>query len=220
ALGVNIQLTPEQCATCIDNVGIGFLFAQQHHPAMKKVSAPRREIGVRSIFNLLGPLANPAGATRQVMGVYDGALCPLVAGALRELGSERAIVLHGEIGLDEISTLGPTRICELRDGVLLDYRLTPEDLGLGEISPDPEMLAPAPTLEANAALVREVLSGCANAPGALERRNLVAANAAAALRVYGLAETWQDAVQMALREIVSGAAHNVLEQLIAFTRSL
>lgn len=95
ALGVKIHLTPEQCAACIDTVGIGFLFAQQHHPAMKQVSGPRREIGVRSIFNLLGPLTNPAGAARQVMGVYDAALCPLAAGALRALGSERALVLHG-----------------------------------------------------------------------------------------------------------------------------
>src|SRR5579871_3906220 len=116
ALGVRVDLTPEQCAACIDAIGIGFLFAQRHHPAMKRLSGPRREIGVRSIFNLLGPLTNPAGATLQAMGVYDGALCPLVAGALRELGSVRALVFHGEIGLDEIATIGPTRICELRTG--------------------------------------------------------------------------------------------------------
>ena len=124
ALGVRVNLTPEQCARCIEEIGIGFLFAQSHHPSMKHVGATRREIGVRSVFNLLGPLTNPAGATRQTLGVYDRRLCALAIGALRDLGSERAIVMHGDIGLDEISTLGATHISELRDGHIETLRLT------------------------------------------------------------------------------------------------
>ena len=220
ALGVRINLSPEQCAACIDTVGIGFLFAQQHHPAMKQVSGPRRDIGVRSIFNLLGPLTNPAGATRQVMGVYASELCPLAAGALRELGSERALVVHGEIGLDEISTIGPTRICELRDGDIRDYRLTPEEMGLQGPPPSPEALLPLETPKANADLVREVLSGTAETPDALARRNLVAANAAATLRISGVTDSWPDAVRKASQLLTSGTAYSVLEQLIAFTSAL
>ena len=159
ALGIRVVLTPEQCADCIDSVGIGFLFAPHHHPAMKQVSAPRREIGVRSVFNLLGPLTNPAGATRQVMGVYEARLTTLAAGALRELGSERALVLHAEIGLDEISTIGVTQISELRGGEVRDYVLTPRDLGLDSPEPDPEALAPGATPEENAVILREALSG-------------------------------------------------------------
>jgi anthranilate phosphoribosyltransferase len=219
ALGVRVGLTPQQNAACIDAVGIGFLFAPHHHPAMKQVSAPRREIGVRTIFNLLGPLTNPAGATRQAMGVYHPALCPLAAGALRELGSERAIVMHGEIGLDEIATIGPTRISELRDGQVTDYTLMPRDLGLPGPEPCPEAIAPAATPEANAALIREVLAGKADDAAAKARRDLVAVNAAAALRVGGLAESWPDSVQLAQSLLASGKALAVLDNLIAFTKT-
>jgi anthranilate phosphoribosyltransferase len=220
ALGVRVDLTPEQCAACIDEVGIGFLFALRHHPAMKQVGGPRRELGVRTIFNLLGPLSNPAGATRQVMGVYDPALCAAAAGALRELGCERAVVSHGEIGLDEISLIGPTRISELRDGEIRHYTLTPRDLGIDGPEPDAAFLAPAPTPEGNAALVREALAGQADDAPALARRRLVAVNAGAALRVYGLAESWPEAVRMAESLLSSGKALAVLDHLIAFTQNL
>ncbi|HLV78853.1 MAG TPA: anthranilate phosphoribosyltransferase [Chthonomonadaceae bacterium] len=220
ALGVRVGLSPEACAACIDEVGVGFLFAPAHHPAMKQVSGPRRELGVRTVFNLLGPLTNPAGATHQVMGVYDADLLPLAAGALRELGSVGAIILHGQIGLDEMSTLGPTRVCELRDGLITETILTPRDLGLTGPEPCPEDLAPAPTPEENAALVREVLAGQADDRPARARRDLVAVNAAAALRVCGLAESWPEAVRRAHQVIASGEPLALLDRLAAFTASL
>jgi anthranilate phosphoribosyltransferase len=220
ALGVRIDLNPAQCAACIDDVGIGFLFAPAHHPATRHVSGPRREIGVRTIFNLLGPLSNPAGATRQVMGVYDAALCPLAAGALRELGSERAMVVHGEIGLGEISTIGVTRTSELCEGQLLHGALTPADLGLHGPEPALADLAPAPTAAENATLLRAVLTGGDADGAARARRDLLAANVAAALRVANGVEPWTDAVEMAQELISSGAALAKLEQLIAFTQDI
>jgi anthranilate phosphoribosyltransferase len=221
ALGIRVALTPEQCAECIDAVGIGFLFAPHHHPAMKQVSAPRREIGVRSIFNLLGPLTNPAGATRQVMGVYDSRLTSLAAGALRELGSERAIVMHGDIGLDEISTIGPTRVSELHDGGVRDYALTPRDLGLECAEPDAESLAPPPTPEENAELLVDVLSGAARDDRrTVARRDLVAVNAAASLRVCGFAEGWPEAVRLAHRILASGEAFAMVRSLAEFTSTI
>ena len=220
ALGVRVDLAAEQCAACIETVGIGFLFAQAHHPAMRQVSGPRREIGVRSIFNLLGPLTNPAGATHQVIGVYAAALGPLVAGALRELGSESAMVLHGEAGLDEISTLGPTSVTELRGGEITVYTLTREDLGLTGPLPQRSHLAPAPEAAANADMVREALTGVAQDDGAHARRDLIAVNAAAALRVCDLATTWPDAIRQARLLLASGAALAKLEELISFTHRL
>ncbi len=220
ALGVRVDLTPEQCAACIESVGIGFLFAPQHHPAMRLVNGPRREIGVRSIFNLLGPLTNPASATHQVMGVYANALAPLVAGALRELGSESAIVMHGDIGLDEISTLGPTSVSELRGSEITNYELTPQMLGLTGPPPLRGYLGPAPQTSANADMVREVLTGTSKDETALARRDLVAVNAAAALRVCDLAGDWPDAVQQAQTLLASGAALHKLEELISFTHRL
>jgi anthranilate phosphoribosyltransferase len=220
ALGVRVHLTPEECAECIDTVGVGFLFAPNHHPALKQVSGPRREIGVRTIFNLVAPLTNPAGATLRTMGVYDAALCPLAAGALRDLGCRRAIVLHGEIGICEISTLGPTQVSELRDGEITHYTLTPRDLGLDGPEPSLEDLRPGPTPEANATLIREVLEGKAGDGPAVARRTIVAVNAAASLRVGGLAESWPDAVRLAQHLIASGEPRAVLERLIAHTATL
>lgn len=220
ALGVLVTLTPEQCARSLEEIGIGFLFAQNHHPSMKHVGPTRREIGVRSIFNLLGPLTNPAGATRQTLGVYDRRLCELAAGALRDLGSERAIVMHGAIGLDEISTLGATYISELRDGRINNYVLTPSDLGLIGPPPCPEDLAPRTTLAENAHLLQEALAGPASSPTVRARQDLVAVNAAASLRVCDLAESWPEAVAMAHAVIQSGKALTILDRLSEFTQSL
>jgi anthranilate phosphoribosyltransferase len=217
ALGVRIDLSPTQCAACIDEVGIGFLFAPAHHPATRHVSGPRRELGVRTIFNLLGPLSNPAGATHQVMGVYAAPLCPLAAGALRELGSARALVVHGDIGIGEISTIGSTRVCEMIDGDIHDAMLTPTDLGLRGPEPNLADLAPAPTPAENAALLRAVLAGHDRDAATCARRDLVAVNAAAALRVLGAVATWPAAVEMAQEILASGAALTKLEQLAAFT---
>lgn len=218
ALGIRVGLTPEQSADCIDEIGIGFLFAPSHHPAMKQVSGPRREIGIRTIFNLVGPITNPAGASRQVMGVPHPDFCPLVAGALRELGSERVIIVHGEIGMGEISTLGPTQVSELLHGQIVNYTLTPHDLIPDAPEPDLDDLAPALTADANADRVREALAGTADTPAALARRNLVAVNAAASLRVSGMAETWPEAVRMAQNVLESGSALQVVERLAAFTQ--
>jgi len=220
ALGVRVVLTPEQCAASIDSTGIGFLYAPHHHPAMKQVSGPRKEIGVRSVFNLLGPLSNPAGATRQVMGVYDGGLTSLAAHTLHALGSERALVVHGEVGLDEISTIGPTKVCELSDGVVKEYVLTARSLGLDGPEPDPDWLAPAPTPEENAAILRAILSGQADSAQETARRDLVAVNAAASLRVAGLTQSWPESVRMAQQIIASGAALRRLERLAEFTQSV
>lgn len=218
ALGVRVGLTAEQCAECIDTVGIGFLFAPQHHPAMRQVSGPRRELGVRTIFNLLGPLTNPAGAQRQVMGVYEPRLTHLAAGALKALGSERALVVHGEVGLDEISTIGRTHICELRDGTIHEYTLTRADLGLEAAEPDPAWLLPATTPMENAEIVRETLSGPSDDQQIRARQELVAVNVAAALRVSCLAEEWPEAVRLALRLLISGQPLALLHRLAHFTQ--
>lgn len=220
ALGVTIDLDPPSCAACIDAVGIGFLFAPNHHPALRHVGGPRREIGVRSIFNLLGPLTNPAGASRQVIGVYDGAACRLACGALQRLGRERAIVVHAAIGLDEVATIGETFVCELRAGEILEYTLTPGRLGLKGAEPHPADLAPADTPAGNALLVREVLSGKSDTQARRARRDLVAVNAAAALRAGGLVDDWSEAVQRAQQVLAAGTALDLLEQLIAFQRTL
>ncbi len=219
ALGVRVSLTPEQNAQCIDRVGIGFLFAPGHHPSMRHVGAARREIGIRTVFNLLGPLTNPAHATLQTLGVYDRKLCVLAAETLRGLGSERALVMHGDIGLDEISTLGSTHVSELRGGTVEQYTLAPSDLGLHGPEPCVNDLAPRLTPEENAALLRDVLGGAGSTLAERARQDLVAVNAAASLRVCGRAETWPDAVALARDILDSGAALTVLDALRDLTQS-
>lgn len=220
ALGVDLTLTPQQLAECIDTVGIGFLFAQAHHPAMRFVAPVRRELGLRTIFNLLGPLTNPAGATRQVLGVYDPKLAPLLCETLRMLGIERAFVLHGEPGLDEISTLGTTTISILRDGTITHETLTPSMLGMTPPA-NPAVLSPALTPEANAALLREAISPTLlQNEAAQSRRDLVAANVAAALMINDKAADWQSAVNLAKEQIQIGKPLQTLENLIAFTQSV
>jgi anthranilate phosphoribosyltransferase len=214
ALGVNLDLTPTQIATCIDIVGIGFLFAQKHHPAMKQVAVPRKEIGFRTLFNLLGPLTNPAGATYQVMGVYAPHLLDLAIGTLRALNCERAMVLHGAGGMVEISTHGETYFRELVHGEILSGILTPESFGLTGTPPLTEHLAPAPTPAENATLLRNVLSGAKKTPSEIAQRDLVAVNAAAALRVRGLVQEWKEGYHTALEVIDSGKALAHLEHLI------
>src|SRR5947209_581424 len=156
ALGVEVELAPEAVAACIDECGIGFLFAPRHHAAMRHVAPVRKELGLRTLFNLLGPLANPAGARRQLLGVYSPQLVPVLARTLAELGCDRAFVVHGEGGLDEISTEGTTIICEVRDGAVRQFELSPEDAGVQR--------APLEGLRGgdareNAAMLRGVLQG-------------------------------------------------------------
>jgi anthranilate phosphoribosyltransferase len=211
-LGVRLDLTPEAVGRCIDSVGIGFLFARNHHPAMKHAAGPRAELGIRTVFNALGPLTNPAGAKRQVIGVYDGALCCPLAEVLIRLGAEHVLVVHGQAGLDEIATFGETLVAEGKNGTVETYTLRPEALGLPEATPS--AVAPGETLNENAALLRGVLSGEDRGP----RRDIVLVNAAAALLVSGLVPTLADGVALARTVLESGAALQKLADLIVCTQ--
>jgi anthranilate phosphoribosyltransferase len=209
ALSVRFDLTPEEAAKAIDEVGIGFMFAPSYHPAMKHAMPVRRELGLRTVFNMLGPLTNPAGAEAQVLGVYSPELTELHGGVLQSLGSSRAFVVHGAGGLDELSTLGETRVTELRDGALKTYELVPEDVGLTRAS-GPEAIQGA-TPEENACLLSEILDG-KQGPA----RDIVVLNAAAAVAAAGLADTIEEGVAVAAESIDSGAAAEKLRQLQGF----
>jgi anthranilate phosphoribosyltransferase len=210
ALGVNVGTTPEQVERCLEETGIGFLFAPVFHAAMKHAAVPRREIGIRTVFNLLGPLTNPAGAELQVVGVYEPNLTGVIARVLRNLGTVRAMVVHGSDGLDEITHAGKTRVSELDGDQIRTYYLEPADLGLRQGSLE-EILGGA--AEENARITRSVLGG---APGPC--RDVVLMNAAAALLVGGKVDTMRDGVRLAEEVIDSGAALAKLDHLITFTR--
>ena len=210
ALGVNITLPPARVADCLKEVGIAFLFAPAMHSAMKYVQPARRELRLRTVFNLLGPLTNPAHASAQVVGVYSDDLVEKLAEALSMLGLRRALVVHGSDGLDEISISGPTRVAEVRDGRVRTYEVTPEEFGL-ERAPI-EALSGGDAAE-NAAIIREVLAGKKSA-----RRDVVLLNAAAALVAAGRANHLADAMPLAANSIDSGAAVAKLQALAAFTQ--
>jgi anthranilate phosphoribosyltransferase len=212
ALGVNLDLTPDQVAASVDEVGIGFLFAPNLHPAMKHAIGPRRELGVRTIFNVLGPLTNPANASAQVLGVYDPDLTETLAHVLGTLGSQAAFVVHGSGGLDELTTSGPNRVSALRDGRVETHNLDPADLGFHRARPSD--LRGGDATE-NAAITRGILSGTIN--GA--RRDVVVLNAAAALFVGGQAQTLPEGVRLAEGSIDSGSAQRVLDHLIEFSQA-
>ncbi|MFU8857966.1 MAG: anthranilate phosphoribosyltransferase [Deferrisomatales bacterium] len=209
ALGVNLDVTPERVQECIETIGIGFLYAPLLHSAMKHVAPVRREIGIRTIFNILGPLTNPAGASCQVLGVYRRELTGMLAAVLGRLGSRRAFVVHGEDGLDELTITGPTHVAELRDGAVTEYEVRPEDLGLAA--------APAESIRGgdakeNAALVRGVLAGEAG-----PRRDVVLLNAAAALTVAGVAPGLAEGVRLAAEAVDDGRAREKLRRLAELT---
>src|SRR6266851_5080106 len=206
ALGVCIGCSPERVETCVEEAGFGFMFAQAHHPAMKHAAPVRRELGFRTVFNLLGPLTNPAGADAQVIGVFEPGLTELLALALRNLDCRRAFVVYGWDGLDELSTLGRTRVTELKEGAIRTYELTPDELGLPAASAAD--LEPGGSPEANAAVVRAVLAGH---PGA--RREIVLLNAAAALIAGGAAESLREGIERAGAAIDSGAAAECLDRM-------
>jgi anthranilate phosphoribosyltransferase len=209
ALGVKIDLPPARIAACLQELGIAFLFAPALHSAMKYVQTARRDLRLRTVFNLLGPLTNPARATCQVVGVYSSDLVEKLAEALSMLGLHRALVVHGGDGLDEITISGPTRIGEVRDGKVHAYEVTPEEFGL-ERSPLADIAGGDATL--NAGLIREVLDGKKSA-----RRDVVLLNAAAALVAAGKADHLRDGVPMAAKAIDSGAAAVKLDALIKFS---
>ncbi len=207
--GANIQLTPDQAAAAIDEVGVGFLFAPLIHPAMKHVQPIRRALRTRTIFNLLGPLTNPAGAGAQVLGVSFPQAVPLVAEALARLGVRRAFVVHGDDGLDEITTTGPTRVLEVRDGDVAVSRVSPKDFGVEESRPEDLI---GGSREECALVMQRILEG-QHGP----RRDIVLVNAAAALVAAGKAEDWREGFELAEKAVDSGAAREKLAQFVEFT---
>jgi anthranilate phosphoribosyltransferase len=208
ALGVKIEVDPATAGRTLDSVGIAFLFAPLLHPAMREVMPVRRELGMRTIFNVLGPLTNPAGARRQVMGVYAESLVEPIGQVLRDLGAEHALVVHGD-GMDEITTTGRTRIAEVRDGEVRLYDVEPERFGLRRVAQE-ELAGGTP--DENAAAVRRVFGG---EEGALAE--VTALNAGAALYVGGLAATLEQGVETARATLTSGAAERKLEELRSFS---
>lgn len=209
ALGVKIDAPKERVEACIDKVGIGFLFAPLLHEAMKYAVQPRRDIGIRTVFNLLGPLTNPAIASHQLLGLYSGELVGVVAHVLKNLGSVRAMAVHGLEGLDEISLCGPTKVAELRDGQVKEYTIEPEPLGLKKCRLEDLRGGNA---EASAAIVRGVLRGDKG-----PARDVVLLNSGAALYVSGTAATIAEGLRLAAESIDSGKARQKLEQLIQMT---
>jgi anthranilate phosphoribosyltransferase len=209
ALGGNLDLGPEQVATCVETVGIGFLYAIHHHPAMRHAIGPRRELGQRTIFNLLGPLTNPAGATHQVIGVYAPQLTEPLARVLGELGSTAAYVVHGANGLDEFSTTGVNRVSHLRDGQVETIELDPADLGLPRATLDDFSGGDPAT---NAQITHDILSRKDQGP----RRDIVLLNAAAALTPHN--GDWIAGLTQARQSIDSGAALDTLNKWIALTK--
>jgi anthranilate phosphoribosyltransferase len=206
ALGVNVSATPDVVMQCLEKAGIAFLFAQTFHPAMKHAAPTRRSLGIRTAFNLLGPLTNPAGATRQLVGVPQPELTELVARSLGLLGSERAWVVHGADGIDEISTTGYTKISECRDGAVNTFYLHPADVGLSKAAP--ERLKGGNAAQ-NATVVRDVLRGTRGAA-----RDVVLLNAGASLLIAGTVASVPDGIAMAAEAIDSGRAAATLEELV------
>ena len=213
ALGAEIELDPQQVSECITASGIGFMFARTHHPAMKFVAPVRAELPFRTIFNLLGPLTNPAGAKRQVIGVFDGAYVRPVAETLAELGVEKALVVHGKDGMDEITVTAETFVAEVRDGEIKEYEISPEDFGLSRHAPDGLLGGDA---HLNARILRDVLSG--KERGAA--RGTITLNAGAAIYVADEAESLEEGAMKAEKSLESGAATEALEDFVKTTRRL
>lgn len=209
ALGVNLNLSPERIAECIDTVGLGFMFAPNHHGAMKYAAPVRRELGVRTIFNILGPLTNPAGAERQVLGVFHADLVGILIRVLQRLGAQRAFTVFGAEGLDEISNSGRTLIGELKDGRIHEYEVHPEDFNLPVH--DPRVIR-VENVEESKVMLLAALEG-KHGPA----RDIVALNAGASLYVAGLAETMAEGVEKALDAIACGAARAKLDEFVRFT---
>ncbi|MBN1121858.1 MAG: anthranilate phosphoribosyltransferase [Anaerolineae bacterium] len=210
-LGVNLDLTPEQVGQCIDEIGIGFLFAPKLHPAMRYAIGPRREIGVRTIFNILGPLTNPAGAKRQLMGVFAADLASFLAQVFNDLGSESAIIVSGYGGIDELTTTGPNTVSHFQNGVVETYTLDPQEYGFpGAHISDLR----GGDIAENAAILRGILTGAVNS----EKRDVVLLNSGAALLAAGVVDDLQDGIALAANTIDSGAALEKLDALIEMSQ--
>ena len=211
AAGVRLDLTPDQVARCIEEVGVGFMFAPAHHSAMKHAIGPRKEMGVRTIFNVLGPLTNPAGAQNQVLGVFSEELLEPLANVLQRLGSHHVLVVHARDGLDEISIGDTTEVAELKDGLISRYNITPEQFG---ISRTDISAIKADSAEQSLAIIRGVLDNQAG-----PARNIVCLNAGAAIYAAGLSSTLAEGVKLADVAISSGEARNRLERLAILSQS-
>jgi anthranilate phosphoribosyltransferase len=211
SLGVNINLSPEKIAQCVQEVGIGFMFAPNHHPAMKNVAALRKELGVRTIFNILGPLTNPAGAPNILMGVFHSDLVGIQIRALQRLGAEHALVVYGRDGMDEVSLGASTLVGELKDGHLTEYEIHPEDFGMAMAS---HRALRVETPEESQAVLQGVLNNEAGAA-----RDIVILNAGAALYAANVATSIKDGIALARQVIESGAAKQKLAQFVAFTQT-
>lgn len=214
ALGASLSLNAEQVAESIDRAGLGFMFAPMMHPAMKHAVGPRKEIGIRTVFNILGPMTNPANAKRQVIGVFSPDFTETMAQVLAGLGTERAMVFHGLAGLDELSTLGETRISELKDGQVTTYTLTPEEVGLNRATPE-DLAAGNGGIIDNTRALLGVLDG-EKGP----KRDITLLNAAAALTVAGIASDLIDGIARAAKSIDSGAAMQALHTFKNVTQEL
>lgn len=212
AAGVKLDITPQQVTDCVDQLGVGFMFAPRHHSAMKHAIGPRKEMGVRTIFNVLGPLTNPAGATCQVLGVFDKQWLKPLAEVLARLGSQHVVVVHSEDGMDEISVSAATDIAELKNGKITMYKVTPEQFGmqLGSLSD-----IAASDAQESLAVIHSVFENKASSA-----RDIVALNAGAAIYVAGLAESLERGVQQALEVLASGGAKDKLQELIDYTQKL
>jgi anthranilate phosphoribosyltransferase len=211
ALGFDLEQPPERIARSIDELGFGFLFAPAHHPAMRHAAAVRRELATRTVFNVLGPLTNPAGARAQIVGVYSPELVRTIADVLIQLGARRAFVVYGAGGIDELSPCGPNQVCEVVDGGVRERTIDPEELGVERSAPD-ELRGGSPA--ENAEAIREVLAG---APGA--RRDAILLNAAGAIAAAGHAEDLQEGLELARSAVDTGAAAERLDRLVAFSRA-
>jgi anthranilate phosphoribosyltransferase len=211
AAGVKLDISPAQVGECVEQVGVGFMFAPAHHGAMKHAIGPRKEMAVRTIFNVLGPLTNPAGAPNQIIGVFDDELVELMANVLKQLKSRHVMVVHAEDGLDEISISAPTHVAELKDGKVSSYTITPSDFGMASASLD-ELRVDSP--EQSLAMIRSVL---ADNPG--PAHDIVCLNAGAAIYVSGCADTLAAGVEAARLAISSGKAAEVLQNLVARTNA-
>jgi anthranilate phosphoribosyltransferase len=213
AAGIRIDLSPEEIGRCIREVGVGFMFAPAHHSAMKYAIGPRRELGLRTLFNILGPMTNPAGVRRQVVGVFSDKLCRPMAEVLGRLGAEHVMVVHGLDGLDEISLAGRTHVAEFRDGELNEYMLTPEDVGLESAS---LVGLDVTSAEESLALIRDAF-GKRKTPAAAKAAEMMALNAGAAIYVAGVTATLKDGVRMAEDLVHNGEAGERLREVARFT---
>ena len=214
AAGVNLAITPEQVQRCIDEIGLGFMFAPAHHSAMKHAIGPRKEMGIRTIFNMLGPMTNPAGVQHQVIGVFSAALCRPMAEVLKRLGSKHVLIVHAEVGLDEISISGKTFVAELKNNEITEYTVSASDFGLPENDLDGLSVSSA---EESLQLIKDAL-GKASDERAVKARDIITLNAGAAIYASGLADTLHEGVDRAADAIGSGLALTKMADLASFTR--